>query len=58
MDATPPHKGAVPNASWMASFPFLTSLCVALTPQLPIPQIAATPVHVTVKARHAPPQGP
>lgn len=39
-----PKKGALPNASWMASFPFLTSLCVALTPpQLPIPQIAAIP---------------
>lgn len=34
------------SASWMASFPFLTSLCVALTPlvpsHLPLPQIAAS----------------
>lgn len=29
---SPPEKSPLPGASWMANFPFLTSLCVALTP--------------------------
>lgn len=28
----PQNEGPLPNTSWMANFPFLTSLCVALTP--------------------------
>lgn len=42
----PKKSSSAYSTSWMANFPFLTSLCVALTPftpsHLPLPQIAAS----------------